>query len=225
MVPENNIKIQRLVDIVPKDMFVGTSLILKQKGRFLYGLRPAKEEKTRKVIELTGIGGGIEDSDKSYSAGALREAQEEMGCGVEVIPCSKTLIVRGQGKVERVRIEGEERPAAVVFRRYRTPPHQPWHEDNQGQACLIVFAAEVKGQPRPVMELPWLIWLKPNQILETAREDVPLQELLARGAELVIAGSMPPPETSLVRLTDSHEALALALGTEVPSFCEALGQR
>lgn len=50
---------QKLTDIVPNDMFVGTSLILRQGERFLYGIRPPKREGSAQIIELTGIGGAL----------------------------------------------------------------------------------------------------------------------------------------------------------------------
>jgi 8-oxo-dGTP pyrophosphatase MutT (NUDIX family) len=213
-----------LSDIVPDDVrnpvspFVGTSLILRQGDRFLYGLRPPRAEGSRQIVELTGIGGGLEDEDQSLMAGVLREAQEEIGCDVRLLPCPETIIVRSQDDVERVTLPGKERPAAVVFRYYRTPPHQPWHENNQGEACLVVFLAELDGQPRPAMELPALIWLKPVHVLETARRDVPLSKLLRSGAELVEGELGLMPEHSWVRMTDSQEALALALEDDGLSF-------
>jgi 8-oxo-dGTP pyrophosphatase MutT (NUDIX family) len=210
-----------LSDFVPDEVFVGTSLILHQDGRFLYGIRPPRTEGAHQVIELTGIGGGVEDKDASVTAGALREAQEEIGCDVRLLPCRETIVVRGLGQVERVVLQGQARPAAIVFRRYRTPPHQPWHKNNQGEGCLVVFVGELDGQPRPVMELPALIWLKPAQILETARRDILLDELLNAGAELV-QGEEPMPERAWARLADSQEALVLALGDDALLFYEAL---
>ena len=218
MTHEAAAKLQRLSDIVPDGMFLGTSLILRQDDRFLYGIRPPRAEGSRQIIELTGIGGGIEDEDESLVAGALREAQEEIGCGVRLLPCLETIVVRNQDDVERVALQGSERPAAVVFRYYRTPPHRPWHEDNQGEACLVVYLAELDGQPWPTMELPALIWLKPVHILETARHDVPLNKLLSSGAELVESESGLLPEQSWARMTDSQEALTLALGDDGLSF-------
>ena len=214
-------KPQHLSDIVPGDIFVGTSLILRQGGRFLYGIRPPRAEGSRQIIELTGIGGGIEDEDESLMAGVLREAQEEIGCGVRLLPCPETIVVRSQDNVERVTLRGQERPAAVVFRYFRTPPHQPWHEDNQGEACLVVYLAELDGQPWPAMELPALIWLKPAHILETAHRDVPLGKLLTSGAELVEREPGLAPEQSWARMTDSQEALALALEDRGLSFYRA----
>jgi len=215
-------KLQTLHDLVPRDMFVGTSLILRQGGRLLYGVRPPRAEGACQVIELTGIGGGVEDEDESLTAGVLREAQEEIGCGVRLLPCRETLVVRGLDTIQRVALQGAERPAAVVFRRYRTPPHQPWHEDNQGEACLVVFLAELDGWPFPAMELPALIWLQPTHVVQTARRDVPLARLLDSGAELIECESAHLPETVWARLTDSQEALVLALGDDALSFYEAL---
>ncbi len=215
-----------LEDLIPSDSFVGTSLILRQEGRFLYGIRPIRELDKRPLIELTGIGGGIEEEDETYALGVLREAREEIGCGegsgegcrVKLVPCGRTLVVRGQKQLEWAELQGSQRPAAVVYRHYRTPPHQPWHASNEGQGCLIVFLADLKGQPYPTMELPWLLWMSPEQVLETARRDVPLSELKDGGAELVLGSTGAPPEASSLRLTDSQEALGLALGEALPEF-------
>jgi 8-oxo-dGTP pyrophosphatase MutT (NUDIX family) len=214
---------QQLADIIPAGIFVGTSLILRRDGRFLYGCRSLKRAGGQTILELTGIGGGIEDDDRSFSAGAIREAQEETGSNVQLQQCRKTLIVRPPGVVEKVRLVGVEKPAAVIFRYYRTPPHSPWDQNNQGLACLIIYAGKLLADPRPVMELPWLIWLGAQQILETAHADIPLGLLLAGGAELVKGKTKPPPNGSLARMTDSQEALALALGEDTLAFYQALG--
>ncbi|MFQ5812902.1 MAG: hypothetical protein ACE5I2_06915, partial [Anaerolineae bacterium] len=50
--------------------------------------RPPRAEDSSQIIELTGIGGGVEDEDESLTAGVLREAQEEIGCGVRLAPLS-----------------------------------------------------------------------------------------------------------------------------------------
>lgn len=215
---------RKLSGIIPGDRFVGMSLILRQGDRFLYGVRPIREVGDRAIHELTGIGGGLEKGDRSLSAGVIREAQEEIGCEVRLLACSETLIVHNQNDIERVAVEDDECPAAVVFRNYRTPPHQPWHQDHRGRACIVVFAAELEGQPRPAMELPYLIWLKPALILRTAREDVLLGDLLNMEAELIGGHSGSVPPDGWARLTDSQEALALALGNNALAFYNAVGQ-
>jgi hypothetical protein len=220
---------QRLPDLLPEDTFVGTSLILREPKvslrrscKLLYGLRPARAEGARMILELTGIGGGMEEEDGSLTAGALREAREEMGCTVRLLPCDQTVVVRGPDRVERLSLYGEERPAAVVFRHHRTPPHQPWHAEHQGEACIVVFLAELSGDPRPAMELPALMWLKPEQVVEAAARDVAMRILMDAGAELMERAEAPLPKTAWVRLTDSQEALTLALGKDALAFYEAM---
>ena len=203
---------------IPPGIFVGTSLILWRNGRFLYGIRRPKVEGSRSILELTGIGGALEPEDASLGAGALREVSEEIGCPVQLLPSQETLIVRGPGAVEWVALDGEERPVAVVFRRYRTPPHQPWHERNQGEACLVVFLAELQGEPQPVGELPALIWLSPRSVIRAAQRDVPLSELLRLGATLVEREPGSLPRDAWARLTDSQEALVLALDEHAVDF-------
>lgn len=217
---------QSLSDLVPEDMFVGTSLILRQGDRFLYGVRPPQMEGARQVVELTGIGGGMEDEDESPTASVLREVEEEIGCDVRLLPCDETVVVRGPDRIERIVLQGEEQPIVVIFRRFSTPPHQPWHESGRGEICVVIFLAELDGQPRPVaeLELPALLWLRPAHILETARRDVPLRELLDSGAEMVGGGAGPLPEAAWARMTDSQEALALALGDGALSFYRALAK-
>lgn len=219
----------RLEDLTPADSFVGTSLILRQGGRFLYGMRPIREGARQPLIELTGIGGGIEPEDETYTLGVLREAEEEIGCGdeaacrVHLIPCVRTLVVRSQEEMAWAELRGPERPAALVFRRYRTPPHRPWDARNEGKGCLIVYLADLQGQPWPTMELPWLLWMSPEQVLRTARQNAPLRDLLVGGAELVLGATPPPPDASSVRLTDSQEALGIALGEALPAFYRSFG--
>lgn len=220
----------QLARLIPEDIFAGTSLILMDGERFLYGLRSPNMEAQKLVAELTGIGGGIEPEDENLVSGVLREVSEEIACGVRLVSCGETLIVRGPGAVEKFRCAenmrpDEMRPAAIVFRRYRTPPHQPWHNDNQGEACLIVYLAELEGKPQPSMELAALLWLSAEQVVQVARRDIPLQSLLDSGARLVERRGGSIPATASVRLTDSHEALVIALGDGAQDFYQNLSER
>lgn len=211
-----------LADICVGSSFLGTSLILRRGGRLLYGMRPSRAEGARRVVELTGIGGGMEPQDASLAAGVLREVREEIERPVLLLPCHETLVVRGPGQVKRVELRGAARPVAVVFRRYGTPPHQPWHTQNQGESCLAIFLAELQGKPRPAAELPALVRLSPQQVVATAREDVLLSDLLDAGAQLVERQTGSCDGREWVRLTDSQEALVLGLGAEALPFYQGL---
>jgi len=214
-----------LDDLIPAGTFVGTSLILRKGGRFLYGVRAPQTEGTRTILELTGIGGGVEPEDECVTAGVLREVQEEIACAVLVLESADTLLVRGPGLVERVTLRGRERPAAVVFRHWPTPPHQPWEARSEVGGCLVVFLADLQGTPRPAAELPALIWLTAEQVVDAARCDVPLRELLAAGATVIERVGEALPHDAWARLTDSQEALALALGEKAVTFYRALDGR
>ena len=221
-----------LTDLVPAGMFVGTSLILcpplAERGpqeHFLCGVRAPYTEGEWWILELTGIGGALEDDDRSPAHGVQREAREETSCEVRLVPCSETLVVHGAGLTHSVRLASEERPAAVVHRHYGTPPHQPWHEVSKGQVCVVVFLAELQGHPFPVMELPALIWLTPEQIVETARRDVSLSDMLGSGALLIERIPESLPRDGWARLTDSQEALVLALADQALPFYRALWEK
>jgi len=214
-----------LDDLIPAGTFVGTSLILRQGGRFLCGVRAPQTEGTRTILELTGIGGGVEPEDECVTAGVLREVREEIACEVLVLESPETLVVRGPGLVERVTLRGRERPAAVVFRHWPTPPHQPWEAGSKVGGCLVVFLADLQGTPRPAAELPALIWLTAEQVVDTARRDVPLRELLAAGATITERAGEVLPHDAWARLTDSQEALAVALGEKAEMFYLALDGR
>ena len=60
--------------------------------------------------------------------------------------------------------------------------------------------------------------LSSTQILETAQRDVPLGNLIKGGARLIQGKFQPLSERTLMRLTDSQEALALVLGEDVDKF-------
>jgi hypothetical protein len=208
--------------LISPDEFVGAGALLPRNGRFLLGIRPPKPACSRWILEVTAIGGALEASDGALSAGTLRECQEEIRCALRFAPCSETLVIYDETNTEWVRILGPERPAAVVFRHYRTPPRHPWHSDHQGRSCLVLFRARLDGQPRPTAELPALIWLDPGQILSAAHADRPLQALLDQGAPFVEMHPGLLPRSGLVRLTDSQEALVIALGADSIRFYQEL---
>lgn len=209
-------------DLIQPGTFVGVGLILRQAGRFMFGIRPPKIISGETILEITGIGGKLEANDPGLIAGVQREAIEEISAGVKIIPCPRTLVVRGQQDIEQIELSGDERPAALVFRHHRTPPHHPWHPDHADSGLIAVFLAELLDQPQPSAEIPYMIWLSARQILATASGDIPLDRLVDEGAELITGAFDLPPLTTLARLTDSQEALSLALDAGMLDFYAAL---
>ena len=217
-----------LAEFIPKDAFVGAGLILRHRGLFLFGVRPLRWDGDRPMAEITGIGGRIEAQDNSLSAGVQREACEEIGHPVRIIPCECTLLVRGHNEQEWASISGAEQPVAIVYRYYKAPPHQPWNAPAFGQpnyrppSCIVIFLAELENEPQLTEELPALVWLTPEQILQTARQDICIGELLAAGMPIMRLRQDYPVREHWARLTDSQEALALSLDEGTLEFYNRL---
>lgn len=211
-----------VADLLPPNIFLGVSLIIPQDGRFLFGIRPPKFINNQEILEITGIGGRLELSDHSLTDCAQREASEEIAAQIKILPMPRTLVVRGDHSIEEVELQGDERPAAIVFRGHRTPPHSPWDADRVDSGCIAVFLAELAGRPLPSPEIPCLIWLSPELILQTARFDLSLAKLFSAGARMSCILEATLPSSTLVRLTDSQEALSLALGEKTIPFYRSL---
>ena len=214
-----------LLTVISSGIFRGAGLFLASGGRFLCGIRPLRPEHDHLIAQVTAIGGGLQNLDCSFTAGALRESLEEMHCPILFHASAQTLIVRGPAQVEWQRLADPVGPAAVVFRHWHTPPRRPWSVPHDGQQCLVLFEASLAGTPRPSPEIPGLIWLRPAQIVALAHEDVPLQMLLAEGATLLDDPVTPLARTACARLTDSQEALVLALGADALPFYTQLAAR
>jgi 8-oxo-dGTP pyrophosphatase MutT (NUDIX family) len=215
------VTVRRSIDVmrlIPEGCFIGTSLILPDQERFLFGVRRPKWFRNKAILEITGIGGGMEDRDASVLEGVQREAMEEIGAKVRLVPSEETLVVQSREKHTWVRPVGEVKPAAAVFRGYRTPAHRPWHPSQQGEAALLVFRASLIEPPTPAGELPALIWLSGQQILDTALQDVPLSALISGGALTSAREPEALPGEATLRMTDSQEAIAIALGQATLGF-------
>jgi hypothetical protein len=213
---------RQILSLIPEGCFIGTSLILPERGRFLFGIREPKVQAGGQVLEITGIGGGLEAHDQTITHGVQREAREEICTEVRLISSHDTLVVRSRHELQRINSGVGIGPVALVFRRYRTPAHDPWARTNQGQAALLVFQATTLLSPAPCGELHGLIWLSAAQILKTANQDVVLHDLLDGGAELTLREGNVFSKQAKARMTDSQEALAIALGQETLSFYSAL---
>ena len=211
-----------IYDFVPARQIGGVSLIVPHAGRFLFGLRRLGQDGAGQTVEITAIGGKRENSDPSLEACAQREAYEEIGCRIRVIPSVETTVIRGPRENQRIKFSEDERPIALIFRHFNTPAHDPWHISGTQPGCVAVFLASLAGNPSPTGELPALIWLRPEQILQTAQQDVRLRDLIATGAQLIDNNSPTLSQRVLVRMTDSQEALALGLSKRTVPFYEDL---
>jgi 8-oxo-dGTP pyrophosphatase MutT (NUDIX family) len=208
----NPVRQVSLAELVQPDTARAASLLLAQDGRFLLGARPPTEERGRIVLRLTGIGGWAEEGE-TFDATIHREVVEETGSDVRLLHVDPTMIVRSPDDIEPVDIIGAPTPVALVFRRFGTGPFNPWAEDFQRVAPVAVYAGVLLHPARIAKhdEHPFFMWLHPEHLIALSDADEPLEYLLADGAEMF--GTFTGDRSrSLVRLTDSIQALVTALG-------------
>jgi hypothetical protein len=86
-------------------------------------------------------------------------------------------------------------------------------------APVAVFAGALERLPVVAArhEHPIFMWVYPEQMIALADSDEPLEFLLADGAEIL--GTFDgDPRLAIVRLTDSIQALLVALGSRAYAF-------
>lgn len=205
-------RMTRLSELVEPGTARAASLLLVDKGRFLLAVRPPIYSEQRVLLRLTGVGGWAEGGE-TFAAAALRESIEETGSAIRLIEQDYTLVVHAPDDIETVAITGEPGPAAVVYRRFGTTPFEPWSAAYQSVAPIAVYAATLDDAARIVArdEHPLFMWVYPEQLIALAEADEPLEFLVADGAQ--IFGDIDfDASRSIVRLTDSIQALVTALG-------------
>lgn len=204
--------------IAGRDVGRGASLLVVESGRFLVAARPPVATDSRVLVNLTGIGGWVEN-DETFAEAVRREAVEETGSGVDVIDMRETIIVRSPDAIEEVCIVGEPGPAAIVYCRIGTPAFDPWASDYASVVAVTIFAARLHDRISVVApdEHPFFLWLYPEQLIALSDSELPLDFLLGDGAELQ-GELVDDPGRSLVRLNDSIPSLLTALGPGAFNF-------
>lgn len=205
-------RMTRLSDLVEPGTARASSLLLVDQGRFLLAIRPPIHSEQRVLLRLTGVGGWAEGGE-TFSAAAVRESIEETGSTIRLIEQEYTLVVHSPDDVDTVEITGEPGPAAIVYRRFGTTPFEPWSDEYQSVAPIAVYAATLDDAARIVArdEHPLFMWVYPEQLIALAEADEPLEFLVADGAQIFGQLDFDAGRT-IVRLTDSIQALVTALG-------------
>lgn len=207
-----------LAELVEPGTARASSLLIVGEGRFLLAVRPPVQLRDRVLLRLTGVGGWSE-GDETFATTAMRESIEETGIAVRLIDLDQTLVVRSPEEMDLLAISGEVAPAALVYRRFGTAPFDPWSATYRSVAPVAVYAGTLGERPRITAreEHPFFMWVYPEQMMLLADADEPLEYLLADGAELVGPVQIDR-QHAIVRLTDSIQALIIALGPRAYSF-------
>lgn len=190
----------------------GASLLIAESGRFLVAARPPQATDSRILVNLTGIGGWVEEGE-TFPEAVQREANEETGSSIEIFDLQETLIVHGPNDMEDVCIVGEVGPAAIVYCRIGGPPFDPWAEQYERIVAVAVYAGSLRDELQVVSmeEHPFFLWLYPEHLVALSDSELPLEYLLADGAEVFGEFSNDPGRV-VTRFGDSIPSLLTALG-------------
>lgn len=185
-----------LADLVPQGAEAGVGLALQDEpGRYLFFLAGTRHSCPPGERFYAGIGGHREPGE-DWIACARREAREEVGTGVELLPAAATWYLPHGGTPRQVEVADWPRPLALYEMIH--PPGTP----RAGELYrIVIYDAHLDSPPRdlPPDEVGGVIALTPSQVVRGLEGPVSLGELLASGAAWV-AGQMPEPALRLYPL-------------------------
>jgi 8-oxo-dGTP pyrophosphatase MutT (NUDIX family) len=189
--------VTRVADLVGEARWFGGAHVC-ERGRVLLtigGDNPEIPGPPPPRAHVRWIGGGpIED--ESFLACALREAEEELGCGVEVEHAIDTIVELKPDPPER--IELVDRPAPLLVQRYDTG------------SVVVIFRARLLGEPRPV-DVERLVWV-PLDTVEPLCDGVAPGDAKRMGIEVL--GPPPRPEAPMFIGRGGAEHLLWRLGVD-----------
>jgi 8-oxo-dGTP pyrophosphatase MutT (NUDIX family) len=174
--------IRTIADFAPAGTESGVGLVLQDaKGRYLFFLAGARHHCPPGELFYAGIGGHRETGE-DWLMCARREALEEVGRDIEILPASVTWYIPRQGPVEQVEVRDRPRPFALYEMIH------PADTPRAGELYrIVIFKARLRGAPRdlPPDEVLGVIALTEAQVAQGLARKPRLAELLDEGAALM----------------------------------------
>ncbi|MHB0885299.1 MAG: NUDIX domain-containing protein [Bacillota bacterium] len=163
---------------------VSTGLLGWHAGRLVFAASRRKywehDANGRPLVSLIGVGGGQEPGE-SLPDSVRREAIEETGSEVELVPGTATIACFEDGRLEEWPAQPDEPTPVLVWQR---AIH--WLEESWGPRPLAYATAVYEGrflkEPAPAAETPGLVFIAEEQLLSLRDGPRPLAELVAEGA-------------------------------------------
>lgn len=175
-----------LTDFAPEGTESGVGLVLQDtEGRYLFILAGTRENCPPGELFYAGIGGHREVYE-DWIACAHREAREEIGTGIDILPVQVTWYVPRQGLIKLVDISDQPRPYMLYEMVH--PPGTP----RAGEVYrIVIFKARPQENPRdlPLEEVRGIIAMTKEQVAKGLERKPSLSELLEEGA-LLLPGSV-----------------------------------
>lgn len=192
-------------DLAPPGVEAGVGLVLTDpRGRYLFFLAGSRHHHCRPgELFYAGLGGHREPGEGWLDC-AHREAREEMGAEVEILPASSTWLVPWSGPLRPVTVS--DRPCPLAFYEMIHPPGTP----RAGELyCIVIYLARLLASPAdlPPEEVAGMIALTAQQVVAGLDSKPTLTQLLDQGAKIVTGGESLD---SQLRLYPLGTAVALA---------------
>jgi 8-oxo-dGTP pyrophosphatase MutT (NUDIX family) len=174
--------IRTTADFAPDGTEAGVGLVLQDdRERYLFFLAGTRHRCPPGELLYAGIGGHRE-AGEDWLMCAHREANEEIGTDVEILPASVTWYVPQRGPIQRVDLSDRPRPFALYEMIH--PPGTP----REGELYrVVIYKAHLHGQPKGLQleEVQGVIALTAEQVIRGLESKPTLAELLGDGASLV----------------------------------------
>jgi len=177
--------IRTIADFAPSGTEAGVGLALRDASeRYLFFLAGTRHRCPPGELFYAGIGGHRE-AGEDWLACAHREAKEEVGIDIDVVPAVVTWYVPQQGPVQRVEVSDQPRPFALY-----EMVHAPGTPRAGELYRIVIYKAYLHHRPKNLApdEVQGIIALTARQVVRGLEGKPTLAELLDEGALLVAGG-------------------------------------
>jgi 8-oxo-dGTP pyrophosphatase MutT (NUDIX family) len=175
-------EIHKIADFAPSEVEAGVGLALQDdSGRYMFFLAGTRHHAPAGELFYAGIGGHRE-SGEDWLACAHREAKEEIGTDVEILPAQTTWHISQHGAVQKFEVVDHPRPLA--FYEMIHPAGTP----RAGEVYrIVIYQARLQDVPKnmPPDEILGVIALTTEQVRQGPERKPTLAELLAEGGSMV----------------------------------------
>jgi ADP-ribose pyrophosphatase YjhB (NUDIX family) len=199
---------QTIADFAPDGAETGVGLVLQDdSGRYLFFLAGTRHRHCPPgELFYAGIGGHRE-AGEGWLECAHREAREEVGADVEIVPALATWYVPRRGAIRQVRVSDRPRPYALYEMVH--PPGTP----REGEVYrIVIYKARLRDRPNSLQldEVQAVIALTAEQVVRGLESKPTLAELLEDGASVLAGQGNVDPRLRLYPLGTAR-ALARVL--------------